>query len=301
MVEADAFQSRQRGALHARRPRQEAASLGCNAADDPPPDRAGGDRAPDSGTRSRRPARGAAADPATMPASASATSVSQPGIGDIQPVRRPQRAGRRAATAGHEPMLLAAPDRLRRSPPDRPPGPATARSPWSAACRAIWSMPASAVSCQPSAGCSASWSAVMKMSPLEPGTKGGATHTVSNPIARQRAKWRRPIRQIACYQRMQMIDLWCHAVVIPLAQGGSVRNREPPPNSDKANDNVRQPVDMRCNVCACASSLSRERRLRQLSVKGEVVVRYPGGVCAVPPPFMRCGWQATYALPPYLD
>jgi hypothetical protein len=76
----------------------------------------------------------------------------------------------------------------------------------------------------------------------------------------------RPIGQASRDERMQMINLGCHAV-----RGFRMRQRSPIAPVKRLGIEVNecwwQPLDMYCNVCTFRRSLGRERRGPQLSVR----------------------------------
>ena len=212
MVEADAFQSRQCGAFDARRPGQEAASLLLQTADDPPPQRCrrvvGVQAAEPGDTRPHQPR-----EPVQPPCGHGLGDLGplQPGIGDIQPTRRPPRAGRRAAAARGEPVLLAPADRgIDRDLIDGEVEPDAQPMLRGLARDARY------------AGIGGAWPAQRRVQRLMIGgdedvaararqeRRGDADRVESHGAAAR--EMRRPIRQIASNQRMKMIDLWCHAV-----------------------------------------------------------------------------------------
>ena len=212
MVEADPFQSRQRGAFDTRRPRQEAASLPLQTADDPPPERRRrvvGVQATEPGdTRLHQ-----ACEPVQPPCGHRLGDLGpvQPGVGDIQATRRPPRAGRRAAIVLGEPLLLAAANRgIDRDLIDGKVEPDPQ------------SMLRGLARDARDAGIGSARPAQRRVQRLVIGggedvaartrqeRRGDADRVESHGAAAR--EMRRPIRQIAGNQRMEVIDLWCHAV-----------------------------------------------------------------------------------------
>ena len=123
MIETDAFQARQGCAIHVRGPGEEAAlcRLGPNCADNLSPDRRWnpiGLQAAEAGHARLH----QAFEPVQPPRGHRFGDLGplQPRIGDIQPIRRSPRIGQGTATAGGEPLLLALADGgIDRDPIDR--------------------------------------------------------------------------------------------------------------------------------------------------------------------------------------
>ena len=135
----------------------------------------------------------------------------QPGVGDIQPTRRPPRAGWRAAVVLREPLLLAAADRgIDRDLIDRKVEPDPQ------------SMLRGLARDARDAGIGSAWPAQRRVQRLVIGGgenvaararqegRGDANRVESHGAAAR--EMRRPIRKVASNQRMEVIDLWCHAV-----------------------------------------------------------------------------------------
>ncbi len=219
MVEADSLKSRQHGTLDPRRPGKEIAPFMVllQRTDDPSPERRGhviGIQATEPADACLHQAR----EPIQPPHGHRLGDLGllQPGIGDVQPMRCPPRAGRRATTARSEPVIRAAPnDGIDRDlidgqiEPDAQP-----------MFRGLPRHPCDA-------GIGGAGPAQRRVQRLviagDEDVAAGARHEGRRnahrvePHGTAAREMRRPIGQFPGNQRMQVVDLGCHAVVVPCA------------------------------------------------------------------------------------